>query len=272
MTHLNKTNPLILITNDDGIESPGLWALVEALEGLGDLLVVAPRYQQTGMGRSFPRGDRTGVIETLTKTIGKTVFTAYGVHGSPAQAVSHAVMEIAARKPDLCVSGINYGENLGLSLTCSGTLGAAFEADSHFIPAIAFSRAVDLSKQHLENFDELEWTNHKAISRKVVQAILRKGFPVNVSIMNVNIPEGANLNTEFRTTTQCRQNYSVFKKPAKRDFNKRFMLESEIDIDIHSTDRNSDIYAFFFDKVISITPLTWRFSVDIDWNVDDESC
>lgn len=262
--------PLILITNDDGIESPGLWALVEALEGLGDLLIVAPKIQQTGMGRSFPRNFHTGIIEPYSKKIGEQLWIAYAVYGSPAQAVSHAVLELAPRKPDLCVCGINYGENLGLSLTCSGTLGAAFEADSHFIPAIALSRPVDLTKQHSEDFERLDWTAHKAIVRKIIKTYLSKGFPKDVSIMNVNIPERATEDTAFRITTQSRHNYSVFKKPTNRDYSKRYLLRSEIEIDKNKIDRHSDIYAFLFDEVISITPLTWRFSVDVDWPIDDE--
>lgn len=131
--------PLILITNDDGVYSPGLIA-AEAVQYLGDLLIVAPRFQQTSMGRSFPKSDDVGVIEKMRVMVNGAEIDAYGVHGSPAHAVSHGILELAYKKPDLCISGINYGENLGLSLTCSGTIGAALEADSYEIPSIAVSR------------------------------------------------------------------------------------------------------------------------------------
>ena len=132
--------PLIIVTNDDGVYSPGLCAAAEAVQDLGDLLVVAPRFQQTSMGRSFPKSKDVGIIEKIKIMLNGCEIEAYGVHGSPAHAVSHGILELAYRKPDLCISGINYGENLGLSISCSGTIGAAFEADSYDIPSIAISR------------------------------------------------------------------------------------------------------------------------------------
>src|SRR5260370_6223336 len=105
--------PLILITNDDGIHSPGLHAAAEAALQRGDLLIAAPRYQQTAMSRSMPNGEDTGVIETLSLDLGGVAHRAYAIHGSPAQAVLHAILELAPEKPTLCISGINYGENLG---------------------------------------------------------------------------------------------------------------------------------------------------------------
>mgnify|MGYP003801499625 CR=1 FL=1 len=132
--------PLILLTNDDGIKSPGLLASIQAAELLGDLLIVAPRFQQTGMSRSHPNQENGGIIEKwdLEVTNGKK-YAAYAVYGSPAQAVSHAVIELAAHKPTVCISGINWGENLGLCISASGTVGAAFEASIYGVPAIATS-------------------------------------------------------------------------------------------------------------------------------------
>lgn len=256
--------PLILITNDDGIYSPGLRAVVETVIDLGELLVVAPASQQTSMGRSFPKGIDVGIIEKVRLSVDGTEVIAYAVHGSPAQAVSHGVLELCDRKPDLCISGINYGENLGLSITCSGTLGAAFEADSHGIPSIAISRQVDLSMQHSDNFVELDWAACKHITRHMAKRVLDYGFPEDVSIFNINVPEEAKPNTEVRITKQSRHNYSAFIKPESRDFDKSFKLKSRIDLNIDDIDRSSDIFAIVFDSVISITPLTWNLSVNID--------
>ena len=256
--------PLILITNDDGIYSPGLQAVVEAVVDLGELLIVAPASQQTSMGRSFPKGLDVGIIEKVKFTVDGSEIIAYAVHGSPAQAVSHGVLELCDRKPDLCISGINYGLNLGLSITCSGTLGAAFEADSHGIPSMAVSRQVDLNLQHSDDFSELDWMACKHITRHMTKRVLESGFPEGVSILNINIPEGAIPSTEVRLTMQGRHNYSSFIKPKSRDFSKGFKLKSRIDLNIEDSDRNSDIFAVVFDKVISITPLTWNLSVNID--------
>lgn len=107
--------PLILITNDDGIESPGLLAAIEAVYDLGEVLVVAPRYQQTGAGRSFPSSD--GIIHQEHIEVKGLTLPAFSINGSPAQAVQHGIVELAPRHPDLLVAGINYGENVGSSVS-----------------------------------------------------------------------------------------------------------------------------------------------------------
>jgi len=98
-----------LITNDDGIQSPGLLALSEAVSDLGELLIVAPSFQQTGMGRSFPQDESIGIIEEKILMVNDDSTKSYGVYGSPAQAVAYGILELSHRKPDLCLCGINYG-------------------------------------------------------------------------------------------------------------------------------------------------------------------
>lgn len=258
--------PLILITNDDGVYSPGLIAAAEAVQYLGDLLIVAPRFQQTSMGRSFPKSDDVGVIEKMRVMVNGAEIDAYGVHGSPAHAVSHGILELAYKKPDLCISGINYGENLGLSLTCSGTIGAALEADSYEIPSIAVSRQANLSVIHSNDYPKMNWEAAKKMTSNLAQEILQNGLPDGISILNVNVPDKANYDTDVRITKQSRLNYSVFKKPEIRDFNTSYRLKAELDVTIDKTEKNSDVYAFYFDKVISITPLTWDLSANREWN------
>ena len=136
---MSEQRPLILFTNDDGIQSPGLWAAVEALDPLGDLLVVAPREQQSGTGRSLPVTSE-GRIYKQARRINGHELTVYAVDGTPAQAVQHGILELAPRLPSLVVSGINYGENTGNGVTISGTVGAGLEAASLGIPALAVSQ------------------------------------------------------------------------------------------------------------------------------------
>ena len=114
-----STRPLILFTNDDGIDSPGLWAVVMAFTDLGEVLVCAPREQQSGTGRSLPVTSK-GSIHVQQMTINGDEYTVYAVDGTPAQAVQHAVLELAQRPPSLLVSGINYGDNTGNGVTISG--------------------------------------------------------------------------------------------------------------------------------------------------------
>ena len=130
------TRPLILLTNDDGIKSPGLAAAAAALDPIGELLIVAPTEQQSGTGRSMPVHSDGRLFETTISANGQT-WNAFSANATPAQAVQHAVLELAERKPALAVSGINFGENVGLGVTISGTVGAALEAAAHRIPALA---------------------------------------------------------------------------------------------------------------------------------------
>lgn len=253
--------PLILLTNDDGVFSPGLAALAAAVQDQAELLIVAPRWQQTTMGRSFPRSDTTGVIEECTLTIGGVAVKAFAVTGSPAQAVAHAVLEIAGRLPDLCMSGINYGENVGLSLTCSGTLGAAFEAYSHGIPSIAVSLQTPLYQQHTTEYPEMDWRACQRVAAVWAARVLAEGLPPNISVLNVNIPIGADETTPVQITCQSRHSSSRFCRPGSRPWHLGFQLYSEPDPFLDQAEPNSDIRVLHIDKLISLTPLGWDLSV-----------
>lgn len=252
--------PLILITNDDGVYSPGLKAAAEAVDSLGDLLIVAPRSQQTSMSRAFPKGDNVGIIELVKLKINEKNHTAYAVHGSPALAVSHAVLELAPRRPNLCISGINYGENIGTSVFPSGTIGAALEADTYGIPGLAVNLGASIEMQHSSDYNRLDWDVAMYYTTKFAKIILKKGLPYEIALLNINIPPTANTDTEVRLTSQSRQDYFVFKKPEKRDFSKSYRLSVEIKIEKETLEPDSDIKAFVFDRVISVTPITWNLT------------
>lgn len=247
--------PLIMITNDDGIRSPGLMAAAEAAVLYGDLLIAAPDRQQTGMARAFPRTEENGIVDELELDIEGQKYAAYAVHGSPALAVAHGVVELSERKPDLCISGINYGENLGTTVTCSGTLGAAFEANSYGIPGIAASVAVDYGKQRSENFEEIDWEPTKIILRRFIEDVLNNGMPEETDIWNINVPAYVKTPLSYRITRQSRQNYYYFVKPGKRELCRPYHLKSEQYVDLNSLEKDSDIYAVYVENKISVTPL-----------------
>ncbi|TDO84355.1 5'-nucleotidase /3'-nucleotidase /exopolyphosphatase [Halanaerobium saccharolyticum] len=259
-----KDKPLILITNDDGINSPGLKALAEAINPICNLLIAAPMEQQTGMGRGFLKGDEVGIIEKKNIQLNDQIVEAYAVNSSPAQAVAHAVLELTDKKPDYCISGVNYGENLGLAFTCSGTLGAAFEADSLGIPAVAFSRAFPFNKQKSNNFSSLDWEAEKYHIRNIIKNITANGFPQDVRILNVNFPIDIDQETKVRITRQAYMNYAQYMKPEDRNFSKGHSLKWKLNPEIEKLKKDTDIYAVHFDKIISITPLNSRMSVDTD--------
>jgi 5'-nucleotidase len=254
--------PLILVTNDDGVFSPGLAAAAEAVRDLGDLLIVAPRRQQTTMGRSFPRTIGAGIIKTVRIRLQGTLVEAYGVVGSPAQAVAHAVLELAGRLPDLCISGINYGENLGPSLTCSGTVGAALEAGSHGIPGLAVSLATPLHLQHAEDYPVQSWVAAQRVTGLLAARILDQGLPASTCLLNVNVPDSADATTGIRITRQSRLSHSIFSRPEARGFDHGLLLRTELNPRLLEAEPGSDIQALCFDKVISVTPISWDMSVN----------
>lgn len=259
--------PLILITNDDGVLSPGIKAVAEAVIDFTEVLIVAPAKQQTSMGRSFPKTDDIGIIDKIDMEIAGEKIIAYGVHGSPATSVSHAVLEIADRKIALCISGINYGENLGLGLSCSGTIGAALEADTYDIPAIAVSLEAVLESQHSSEFAELNWSQTKRIIRIFTKRILKEGLDGDISFLNINVPNDATDATPIELTKQSRQNYFFFKKPEKRNFSEKLRLQSYIDIDDATLEEDSDICCFARRRNISITPITWNMTARSGYQV-----
>lgn len=165
-------NMNILLTNDDGVFAPGIAAAYAELTGLGDVTVVAPADRMSGAGHSIT------VFEPLAceKVKIEGQFTAYAVSGSPADCVKLAIMELCPVRPDIVVSGINNGANVGINVYYSGTVAAAIEAAFYRIPAIALSCAHE------------EPMNFQAAAKYCIEVINK--LPVaNISgVININIP------------------------------------------------------------------------------------
>ncbi len=248
--------PLILITNDDGIEAPGFVAAVRAARGFGDILVAAPAGQQTAMGRSYPRYPDLGVVETRQLDLGDETVTAYAVHSSPAHAVCYGVMELAPRKPDLVVSGINHGANLGMSITCSGTIGACFEAMSEGIPSVALSLETG-SDKILEATGDVDFSDAEAAGAFWIGKVLQEGMPRDCEILNINVPGSCVTPEDYRMTRLDRQNYYLMKQPAARDFAKPYTIDFRIGFDREALFEDGDIRCVCVDRLTSVTPLGW---------------
>lgn len=194
--------PYILVTNDDGIDSPGLAAVAEALDSLGELLIVAPRVQQTSMGRARSQlGDRDGRLFARTIKIGRKNWPAYAANATPAMAVEHGIQELASRRVDLVVSGINYGENVGSRVTVSGTIGAALEAADNAIPAIAASLELMNTDYH-EYHQEIDFTVAAHFVRLIAQLMLGKELPHDVDLLKIEVPVSATTETPWVVTRQ----------------------------------------------------------------------
>ena len=168
--------PLILVINDDGITAPGIRALIEVMNTIGDVVVVAPDSPQSGMGHAITINS-TLFVEQVTIDNGKQ--KEYSCSGTPADCVKLAVKQILDRRPDICVSGINHGSNSSINVIYSGTMSAALEAGIEGIPAIGFSL---LDYNWNANFDAA-----KHFVKIIVENALQHGLPKDI-VLNVNIP------------------------------------------------------------------------------------
>lgn len=172
--------PLILITNDDGISAPGIRFLINIMNDIGKVVVVAPDKPQSGMGHAITL-DST--IRCDKVVIDKGPQVEYSCSGTPADCVKLAVNKILGRKPDLCVSGINHGSNSSINVIYSGTMSAALEGAIEGIPSIGFSL---LDYSHDADFSESAYYIRR-ITKKILANKSDKGI-----CLNVNIPKKKN--------------------------------------------------------------------------------
>jgi 5'-nucleotidase len=193
---MNK--PLILVTNDDGIFAPGIRTLIEVMQEIGEVIVVAPDSPQSAMGHAITINN-TLHLNKVSKDNAETI--EYSCSGTPVDCVKLAVNEIMKRKPDLCVSGINHGSNSSINVIYSGTMSAAVEAGIEGIPAIGFSLC-DYS--HDANFEIL-----KPYVKKIVLEILENKLPKGV-VLNVNFPK-REVN-EIKGIKICRQAHAMWQE------------------------------------------------------------
>lgn len=253
----------ILVTNDDGVYASGLHAAAKSVSDLGDVVVVAPSGQKSGVGRSV------SVFEPLRYAkLHMNGQEAYAVTGTPTDSVIIGIFAIMKGKiPDLAVSGINVGENISTdTVTTSGTIGAALEAASYGIPSIAASiQVVDQG----DKFDLHHGTKYSFdVAMKVLQRVARKvlehGLPEGVDILNLNVPVSATENTEIKVTRLARK---IFKTSVQERFDPRGRPYYWIDGDLICCDaKGTDVQTVYQEKKISITPLSLDSTARIDLN------
>jgi len=244
----------ILLTNDDGIVSPGLWAAAEALSELGFVHVVAPRQQASGTGRSMPASS-DGIIQEHQVTVHGKPWTVYAVGGTPAQAVQHGILEILPRTPDLVVSGINYGENVGTGVTISGTVGAALEGSAFGLPALAISLETDIG-HHLSLSPEVDFTAAGYFTRYFGRLLLGRQLPPDVAVLKVDVPVDASRNTPWQVTRLSLKPYYAPVAPRRDSWDMPGAVGYQMVGVPEQDDPNSDVYALRVRRAVSVTPLS----------------
>ena len=175
MKETQKARPTIMVTNDDGVNAPGIRTLINIMRRIGDVVVVAPDRPRSAQGHSITVS-RPLRVKKLFEENG---YSEYGCNGTPVDCVKLGRQVILRRQPDLLVSGINHGSNASINVIYSGTMAAVFEAAIDKIPAIGFSisdysHKADLS--HIEEYVE-----------SITRDVLEKGLPTGVCL-NVNMP------------------------------------------------------------------------------------
>jgi 5'-nucleotidase len=254
--------PLILVTNDDGIDSPGLLAAAEAVHGLGEILVVAPKQQQTGAGRSTFSISNLPVQEEQF-SVGEERVSAFSVEGTPAQAVLYALMDVATSRPSLAISGINYGENLGSGITGSGTVGAALEAAAFGIPSLAVSLETAKEYHHSPSPD-IDFAATAHFARLFAQYLLAVSLPRDVDVLKIDVPDDATAQTPWRLTKVSRQRYYHPLRTSLSNPLTSSTIDYEVRVDFDDLEPDSDILAMARDRVVSVTPLTLDLSSRVD--------
>jgi len=226
--------PNILITNDDGIHAPGLRALAAALDGLGTITIVAPSQERSAAAQSL----------TLRQPIYYDQLSEreYAVEGTPADAMILAFHSLLKEKPDIVMSGINRGGNVGENIYYSGTVGAAMEAAINRVPAVAVSVAY--------KGREFDFAPAGRFARSLVPLILREGLPRDV-LLNVNVPQ--DWTGEVRITRQSSKITRNLLQPGTDPRGRNYFWLSEQQF-TEGIEANSD-HAAIRDGAASITPL-----------------
>lgn len=245
---------LIMVTNDDGVTSPGITALADAVSELGSVMIIAPEGEQSaaGMSLTFHRPLRVTKVR-----VGKRV--CYAISGSPADSTMIGVHSILPRRPDAVVSGINKGENLTIQdIFASGTVAAALSAALLGIPAIAFSMEIPQSRTIVHGRKDSNFAVPARIAAEILREVLEHGMPKGADMLNVNFPWGTNWGTRVKITSLEARKWrdSVLERQDPRGRPYYWLWGSRMP----NFRSDSDAFAVHKQRAISISPLSLDFT------------
>ncbi len=230
----------ILISNDDGIDAPGIYSLAQSLKRIGYVTIVAPDKQRSAVGHAITMNYPLRV----RKFFKDGNFFGFAVDGTPADCVKIAVRTILKEKPDLLISGINHGSNTAINIIYSGTVSAATEGTILGIPSIAVS---------LTTYDKPDFSFASKFSRNLAELVIKKGLPKD-TLLNVNIPplkekEIRGIRITRQGKSRWDDTFDVRKDPNNKEY---YWLTGKLEVLDVSED--TDIIAIS-NKYISITPI-----------------
>ena len=176
-TTTSSPRPLILVTNDDGINAPGIHLLAKCMPADTEILIVAPDFPHSGQSSAITVRDPLRI--TRHPEYSADNITAYSVNGTPVDCVKLAMHALTGCKPDLVVAGINHGSNAGTSVIYSGTMGAVFEGCMQDIPSIGYSL--------LDHSMQADFTYCLPFVKEITAKVIASGLPERVCL-NVNFP------------------------------------------------------------------------------------
>lgn len=171
-----ENRPLIMVVNDDGYNAPGIASLTKAMAEIGDVVVVAPKGPQSGMGHAITLNDTLRVEKVSVEGASK----AYALSGTPVDCVKFGTKKVLDKKPDIIVSGINHGSNASVNVIYSGTMSAAVEGALEGIPSIGFSLC--------DHSIDADFTASVHFAKVITKKVLKDGLP-HGTCLNVNIPK-----------------------------------------------------------------------------------
>ncbi len=246
----------IFLTNDDGVQAPGLLALAQAMRAIGSVQVVAPAINQSAIGHKKTLFTDIQIEETALAD----GTPAYAVDGSPADCIAVSALGATPWPPSIVVSGINRGANMSQDITYSGTVTAALESAIHAVPAVSVSL-----DNHVTD-DINDYTKAAEIAISVVQRVIDKGLPP-LTILNLNIPSGP----DVRGLRLTRQGIRIYRDELERNGNVyRIVGPAPSGV---LTEEGTDLWAVH-NGYASLTPIhldmtAHRFLADLAaWDID----
>ncbi|MFQ6673678.1 MAG: 5'/3'-nucleotidase SurE [Fidelibacterota bacterium] len=242
---MSTHEPLILITNDDGVYSRGIFALHQAIADFGQTIVVAPETEKSAVGHAITISDPIKVRD-VDRGNG---FSGYAVGGTPADCVKLGVKALLKDRPDIIVSGINRGANVGMSILYSGTVSAATEGVLLGIPSMAVS---------LDAWVDPVYTYAAKVARRFTEIVLKRGLPPGTAL-NVNVP-GIPEN-EIRGIRLTRQGQSYYEEEFDRSVDPRRRTYYWMDGRLVESEEEGDLDdAALRHKCVSVTPLHYNLT------------